>query len=192
MKHLLFLFAFSFYTTIAFGQITKGNWLVGGNFDLYQNTENYNSSTLKIDSKHTVINVSANIGYFVMDRLAFGLKPTFSSIKGEGINGSGSSTNFQIYRLGPFGRYYFLDTKKQYNILIDMSYQLGVLVIERKKIESKQRNLSLLVGPVIYFNSSVGLEFLMGYNNIINNLDGTESTSKRFQIVIGFQIHLIK
>ena len=192
MRYLLFLFALSFYTTIAFGQLTKGNWLVGGNGELYQDTENYNSSTFKFDGQYTEINVSANIGYFVMDRLAFGLKPTFSSIKGEGINGSGSSTNLQKYWFGPFARYYFLNKKKKYNILIDASYQFGTLASGGKKIENKQRNLSLLVGPVIYFNSSVGLEFLMGYNNIINNLDGTESTSKRFQIVIGFQIHLIK
>ena len=195
IKKVIFLFALACYINTLTAQLTKGHWLVGGNgaFDDYTMTNS--SSTINSGITYTNIAISADIGYFVTDKLAFGLKPTFSSSKDrDGYSNIGSTgrANLQKYWLGLFGRYYLLDKKRPYNILIDASYQFGALVFFRKTQDTKLRNFSLLVGPVIYLNSSVGIEFLMGYNHRINNIYTVESTDKGVQIVIGLQINLKK
>jgi hypothetical protein len=45
-------------------------------------------------------------------------------------------------------------------------------------------------GPVIYFNSSVGLEFTGNYR--IDRVHDTKTSAKTFFIAIGFQVHLEK
>ena len=192
MKNLFFLFAFVCYASTAAAQLTKGHWLVGGNGSFDDYTGSYNSLGVNSGATYTDISISADIGYFVTDKLAFGLKPTFSSLKDRDLYNSSGSTNFQRYWLGLFGRYYLLDKKKSYNILVDASYQFGAFVSHRITSDTKLRNFSMLVGPVIYFNSSVGIEFLMGYNHRINNFSTIESTHEGVQIVIGLQINLKK
>jgi hypothetical protein len=54
---------------------------------------------------------------------------------------------------------------------------------------------SASAGPVIYFNSSVGMEFLLGYysrKEVIQQNGDIINHQKGFQIGIGFQIHLEK
>lgn len=118
------------------------------------------------------------------------MRPTFSSIKGEVTTTGGLSTNVQRYWIGPFGRYYFLQPNKQVNILADISYQYGFF---GGISEGKLNTFSAMVGPVVYFNSSVGIEFLLGYSSSLEDVEGFQKeTRKGFQIGIGFQIHLEK
>jgi hypothetical protein len=50
-----------------------------------------------------------------------------------------------------------------------------------------------MTGPVIFFNTSVGMEFLFGYSSNIENVKELYKNSlKGFQIGIGIQIHLEK
>ncbi len=50
-----------------------------------------------------------------------------------------------------------------------------------------------MAGPVIFFNTSVGLEFLLGYSSSIEDIkDRYKNSIQGFQIGIGFQIHLEK
>ena len=57
-----------------------------------------------------------------------------------------------------------------------------------------------MVGTVVYFNSCVGIEFLLGYSSSLENIEGfredaedfLKETRKGFQMGIGFQIHLEK
>ena len=198
MKYTISLFTILLYANTVTAQLTKGNWLFNGNGDFYSYRDNYiihdfNGSDLSISSKVTSITLSANIGYFVTDRLAFGLKPTVLFFKNKGsvdtVNSSPFSQSTQEYGLGPFGRYYFLDKKKEYNILVDAGYQFGIYFGNDNKIESSN-TFSVAAGPVIYFNSSVGIEFLVGYR--YNTRTSNKSTHKDFNIGIGFQIHLDK
>jgi len=90
------LFASLFFITLlntAQSQLTKGNWLVGGNGKFYSYTSNYNSAAYNSTASYTQIDLSPNVGYFVADKLAFGLRPTFSSIKGKVTTTGGLSTN---------------------------------------------------------------------------------------------------
>jgi hypothetical protein len=124
-KRLFISFVLTILSNSIYSQLTKGNWLVGGTGKFYAYAVKYSSSTNSSEQDYTQIDLSPNIGYFVTDKLGFGLKPTFSSIKGK-VTTSGWSTNVQRYWIGPFGRYYFLNAGKQANIVTDVSYQFGL------------------------------------------------------------------
>ena len=196
MKKTLYLIFFLLTTNSIWGQLTKGHWLVGGSayFNSYKNeifSNSYNEN-----GKYTQINLSPNVGYFFADRFALGLKTTFTSLKGEftvaGGNGRGGSDT-QRYFFGAFGRYYFLEEAKQANLLVEASYQAGI-VRGTNDTKGNLNNFSISAGPVIYFNPSVGVEFLLGY--VTNSEKFTSQVlnenKKGFQLSIGLQIHLIK
>jgi hypothetical protein len=194
MKHIFFLFFFLGITSLAFGQLTKGHWLVGGNGRFYSYKNEIVSSVSTTNGKYTQIDVSPNIGYFLADKFALGLKTTISSIKGDfsvagGVGTGGSNT--QRYLFGAFGRYYFLEAEKQTNILVDANYQTGII---RGLGKGTVSNLSISAGPVIYFNTSVGIEFLVGYMTDTEKYTSEVFREQRngFQCSIGLQIHLIR
>ena len=115
-----------FYSTIATAQLDKGVWLGGGSGSFYSYNETYTSPTYNNTAKYTTIDVSASLGFFFIDKLAAGLRPTFSSYKGEVTSPGGGKTNSYKIAIGPFARYYFLNTDKPFNILADVSYQFGI------------------------------------------------------------------
>lgn len=123
--------------------------------------------------------------------MAFGIRPSFTSIKGKITSPGGLYTDVQRYWVGPFARYYILPAENQYNLLADLSYQFGFY---GGTVKGDLRTFSALTGPVIYFNSTVGLEFLLGYYSR-KDKDSEISRiniSKGFHIVVGLQIHLEK
>lgn len=197
---ILFLAIISFH--LSFGQITEGNWLVGGSgqFSAYSSTYKNFSRPSEQTTKAFNISASPNIGYFLKDKFAIGLRPTLIWEKGKGsdavapdgaVLGSGGRLTVIRFVVGPFSRYYLLDTEKPFNILVEAAYQYGVG--SPKPLSERQSIFSAGIGPVIYFNSSVGLEFLVGYNNTVLNSKGYYRSSKNsVQLNIGFQIHLDK
>ncbi len=200
MKKLFVSYLFiAFFLTVnsltAECQITRKNWLVGGTGKFYSYTSQYSSTTYSNEVKYTIIDLSPSIGYFFMDKLALGVRPTFSSFK-EKVTIPGG-TNMQQYWIGPFGRYYFLQPDKLVNILTDISYQYGFY---GGTAYGKLNTFSAMVGTVVYFNSCVGIEFLLGYSSSLENIEGfredaedfLKETRKGFQMGIGFQIHLEK
>lgn len=189
-KPFIFLSLSTLFLT-AQAQLNKGNWLVGGTGKFYSYTSTYTSAAYSNEASYTQIDLSPSIGYFVTDKLAFGIRPTFSSIKGKVTSTGGLSTNVQRYWIGPFGRYYFLKSDKQFNILADVSYQYGFFGGGLAK--GNLNTFSVLAGPVVYFNSSVGVEFLLGYSYSKEDVESYQKeVRKGFQIGIGFQIHLEK
>jgi hypothetical protein len=194
MKHIFLTFFLFLTTTLVFGQLTKGHWLIGGSgrFNTYKN-EIFNSVSTS-NGKYTKIDISPNIGYFLADKFAVGLKTTITSIKGDfsvvgGVGTGGSNT--QRYSLGLFSRYYFLEKEKQTNILVDVNYQTGII---RGLGKGAINSFSISTGPVVYFNSSVGIEFLVGYiaekEKYTSEIFSEQNNG--FQFSIGLQIHLIK
>ncbi|MBN8663809.1 MAG: hypothetical protein J0L83_04510 [Chitinophagales bacterium] len=200
-KTFLFLFTIILFQS-SFGQISKGNWLVGGSGQLsaYSSTNTNVSPAREQNVKALYISVSPNIGYFIKDKFAVGLRPALTWEKGKAgdafapdgsVVGSGGKLTQIRFVIGPFCRYYLLDTEKPFNILIEAAYQYGIG--SPKPLNERQSIFSAGLGPVIYFNSSVGLEFLLGYNNTILNAEGYYRTSKNsIQLNIGVQIHLEK
>lgn len=170
------------------GQITRDNWMVGGNASFIFTNSNIGSNV----SKSTNLTLAPNIGYFFIDKFAGGVRLSFNRdhIKFGPTNNSFST--FTTYAVGPFIRYYFLDVDKQYNILLEGSYQFGNEKIEttNSKNNTSTSILSFSAGPVIYFNSSVGIEFLVNYSS--TGINGDFGRSNLFGAGIGFQVHLQK
>lgn len=165
-------------------QITKGNWLVGG-------TANFTSTTFKSDAgqRNTAftIQIAPNIGYFISDKFATGVKVSIgkqgTKATGTSIYGTYTDANF-----GPFLRYYFLPAEKQINILAEGVYQYGMIKGDHDKVFKNTFTFS--TGPVIYFNSSVGIEFLLGYST--SKYVGFAGSNGSIQAGLGLQVHLEK
>lgn len=179
----------------SFAQLNKGNWLVGG-MGNFTSTKNYITNPVFSTTANVIfLKISPNIGYFFIDKLSMGIKPGFTWNKTEvlPINGGGGWSNTKRFEIGPFVRYYFLNADNPYNILADLSYQFGTA---RNKPENGSINtFSISAGPVIYFNTSVGLEVLIGYyekNEKFKNSVSYSSGQKGLQVGVGFQFHLEK
>ena len=183
------------------GQITKNNWLVGG-MGLFSSTTFKNDFGLQTH-RATNLQLTPAIGYFFIDKFAGGLKLNFSTSRNKNIyDGAGYNlAKNNTYGFGPFIRYYFLNTDKPFNLLIDGSYQYnierggGVSTGDDTPIpipitQYTKNTFSIAAGPVIYFNTSIGLEFLVGYttSKYIQNNRGNNSV----QVGLGLQVHLEK
>lgn len=194
-KNILLLFLFTSALT-ANAQLDKSTWIVGGSgsFDSY--TENYSTPRSNQTAKYTSIEFSASIGYFIIDKFATGLRPSFSSYKGEVVNTPGG-TNLYKLSIGPFARYYFLNKDKPFNILLDASYQLGTnRFLGASHEKGKFNTLSIMSGSEFFFNNSVGIEILLGYTSRFISIENSQSafsnTKNGFQASIGFTFHLEK
>ncbi|MGE5107926.1 MAG: outer membrane beta-barrel protein [Sphingobacteriales bacterium] len=184
-KILFFFLCLTFYSLYADSQINKNNWMIGGNIS-YSRT-NYNSQNY--GAPHTAYNlqIKPNIGYFVADKLAIGLK--------VGIDKSGSkdaNTTFYLsytdFNIGPFIRYYLLSKERTVNLLTEAAYQYG---FEGGNYDKTSKNsFTFSAGPVAYFNSSVGLEFLITYSTY--KFSGINGSNGTIQFGFGLQVHLEK
>jgi hypothetical protein len=181
---------------ISFGQLAKGHWLVGGSGRFYTYKTESIGNLGTFNGKATQIDVSPNIGYFLADKFAIGMKSTITSIESEESNSTGTiygGTSNQRYLIGIFGRYYFLDDEKQVNILVDASYQAGIIRAFSNN-RGTLRNFIVVAGPVIYFNSTVGIEFLFGYKSEFDKYTSEIFTERKngFLFNVGLQIHLTR
>lgn len=199
MKQITFLFTIVFLSFSSIAQLDQKNWIVGGNGTFTSTNDNFKSTTVASEYQVTEIKITPNIGYFIIDKLALGIKSSFSWRKDKGLSSNAGNSKTLRFDYGPFVRYYFLNREKPYNLLADLSYQFGNLkfISNDKGIRN---NFSIMAGPSVYFNSSVGIELLLGYKIEKEKLTTSTSTpqyfyadtKKGFQVSIGFQIHLEK
>jgi hypothetical protein len=197
MKKLLLLCLTTFMLKHSFAQITKHNWLVGGTGFLSSTT--YLNDNGSRGEKITDLQLAPNLGYFFVDKFSAGLKLGFESTRTRIIN-QNSLGKYTTYSFGPFLRYYFLPTDKQFNLLLEGSYQH---IIDRAGAvasgpgdplnipisQSSKNSYSVAGGPVMYFNSSVGLEFLLGYYTTKYPSGGGNDN---LRVGLGLQVHLEK
>lgn len=196
-KIVLFVFS-AFILKYSSAQISKGNWLVGGSGFFSLTTSNSMSGVSGL--RQTQINLSPSIAYFFFDKFAAGLKIGYSNSRNKQLNTPNYNLGKSItYSVGPFLRYYFLPTDKQFNLIIDGSYQYGIengggvvstgsQPVDFDLTKYQKNTFTFAAGPVIYFNSSVGLEFLAAYmTSKYANWVGRNNT---FQFGVGLQVHL--
>ena len=196
MKTFLIISTLLLFAFTSTAQLTKKTWLVGGtgSFSSYNQSLSYSSTN--ITAKYTSIDISTSVGYFVIDKLVLGLSPSFSYYKGN-VTSQGLNYSPTKYSIGPFARYYLLNSEKPFNLLADIRYQFGIAKNPSPSSDKgKLNNFSIMAGPEIFFNSSVGLEILLGYKTTTETIDNSPNayTDKRkgFQVSVGFQIHLQK
>jgi len=199
MKPILFITIALLITTSSYAQLEKGTWLVGGSSSFYSYNEIITTSENFIKYKEVDLDLSASLGYFPMDKLSIGLRPDMTWEKSHwtqaspGIGG-GHGNNFR-YKIGPFARYYFLSSERQFNLLSDICYQLGTNFVTGGD-KGRYETLSVMSGMEVFFNSTAGVEILLGYAHNLVTIDNSPSAQTNnkngFQISVGFQLHLIK
>lgn len=183
----LFFFIVFAMTTTSNAQITKSNWLVGGDGSYSVQKGEGTSNGITNVTKASGLILRSNIGYFVMDNLVLGLTPQFSFSNPEGPNNGGFG-----FGIGPLARYYFLKPEKKINIFSQISYFYGNGFSNGKKT-STSNGFLVKAGPAIFFNQSVALEVTLNYERSKNKYEaGSEAKFQNLNIGIGFQIHLEK
>lgn len=121
---------------------------------------------------------------FVADKLVAGLKPSF-------IYGSGSITNSTtIIGIGPLVRYYLLSPENMFNLFTEAGYSYGNIKSKGGGSGQKSNTFSISGGPVLYFNSSVGLEFTCAYSK--TKVVGFSGNNNELKFGIGFMFYLEK
>ncbi|MGN6540899.1 MAG: outer membrane beta-barrel protein [Ginsengibacter sp.] len=176
---LLILISFSFYHGNS--QITKDNWLVGGNASFSQLQS---ASTSAAKYKQTNFQITPLVGYFLKDKFAVGLNPSFTYVS----NNVGSTST--IINIGPFVRYYFLNPENTINLFAETGYAYGSITGKGQEKGQHLNTFSFSGGPVVYFNTSVGLEFILSYST--TKVKSFSGANNEIKFGIGFQIHLEK
>jgi hypothetical protein len=177
MKRIFFAAVLMVGSYAASAQISKGQWLVGGNASF--KSEKFGSSD---NNKVTTFEFKPDVGYFFLDNLAAGIRFNYSSSKVK------SEDKANTYLLaGPFVRYYFLPAVQKVNIFVDGTYGFG------KEGQDPKINLNgyeFTAGPAIFLSPNVALELGISYQSLkykdISDRDNT------FGVNVGFQIHLGK
>lgn len=188
---IFFLLIFLGTTFQSFSQLTKNNWLVGGSGSFSSKEGTYSTQSISYDSKYTDLTIAPNVGYFIKDKFASGLRTTFSWEKSKTFPPGGGSTDIKRIVAGPFLRYYFLNIDSRINLLADANLQIGAYSAGASK--GNITNFAFKAGPAIFFNSVVAFELLFGYYSNIEDVKyGYKSDLRGFQISAGLQIHLEK
>jgi len=187
MKIFILLALSLILTNTAMPQLNKGQFLVGGNTS-FESIKN--DGTNVVSYKTTTFFVSPNIGYFIIPKFAGGLRLNFNVYK-QKYPVSYKQTNIS---LSPFLRYYLLSQKQKFNVLVDAGYinfkSKSIIQNYLTPIE-KTNGYNILVGPSIFFNEHVALEFLLGYKQTkVKNIGENKTTT--FNTGLGLQIHLGK
>ena len=171
-------------------QINKGRWMLGGNAAFSYATARAYGAT----QKQTSISLSPAAGYFIIDKMAAGLRLDGNYTAVHYINGG----RYRItdIAVAPFVRYYFLEKDRQLNLFADAG--LGWLFGKYKDPDYPQYAsayhatvFSFRAGPAIFINQHTALEITAGYNYSTRGPIDTAITNT-IQIGIGLQIHLGK
>src|SRR5687767_14919144 len=167
-------------------QINKGQFLAGGNIS-FESIKNDGEDV--VNYKTTNFFISPNIGYFIIPKLAGGLRLNIRSYKQKIPAGY---TQVSV-SLSPFLRYYLLSQKQKFNVLVDSGY-INVKTktrIQNSRLSERTRGYTVSVGPAIFLNERVALEFLLGYKRTnVKNYEDNKNTT--LNTGLGLQIHLGK
>ncbi len=150
-------------------QTEKGDWMVGGGFQLNTSDDN------------TQIALTPNAGLFVINNLAVGGNLVFDYSK----DGNNKITEFGI---GPFVRYYF--TKANVRPILHANLNFTSLRIKAPSFSNTENGLNYFLagGAAIFISDQVSIDGLMGYAHSKYGSSGNGG----FALIIGFQVYLLK
>lgn len=171
MKKILLTLLPVFTLLIANAQTEKGDWMVGGGFQL--NTSDNN----------TIIALTPNAGIFAINNLAVGGNLRFSYIKSD-------DTKVTDFGIGPFVRYYF--TNANIRPILHGSFDFlssKTKIVGLGSSSSTGINYFLGGGAAIFISDQVSIDALLGYDHTkYKKSDG----SGGFAMTVGFQVYLLK
>lgn len=164
------------------GQITRGNWMVGGDASFSLDHTHYENDELPTDHGYRAL-ISPGVGYFLTDKLAAGLKTDFSFQPYQNATGP-TETRYTLIA-GPFLRYYFLPAENIINIFGGAAYEHRF----RLPYGISSNIYSVFGGPAFFINSSVAAELLAQFEY---SKDQENGKIRIFGLNAGFQIYLKK
>lgn len=160
------------------GQLAKGTWMIGGSAAL----ATYNTHSPLGTLSETSILITPAIGYFVMEKFAVGINPSYGLSAGK-FNDTRKTTKHS-YAIGPFVRYYLLPADHIVNLFAGGSYQYTIGEPGNTIIN----NYSFFIGATAFFNSSAAIEITTGFSSSLDQ----KLTINSFIINAGFQVYLKK
>jgi hypothetical protein len=168
MKQIYVFALVMFFAFGAMAQTERGNWLIGGGFNI--NTV----------SNSTTIGLNPTAGYFVVNNFAVGATVMLEYDK----FGENKSTTFGI---GPLARYYFGKSNARPFLNGELNFLSQKFKFPTGTNTENGVNYFLAAGLALFLNENVALEGLAGYNHTkIKNIEGDGGFGMR----IGFQVYL--
>jgi hypothetical protein len=162
------LLAAIMYTVNA--QTEKGDWLVGGRFDL------------RTGENSSQFSFSPGAGIFVINNLAIGGNFAIDYAK----SGDTKTTSFGV---GPFARYYFTNSNTKPLLHTGFNYISSKVKGPSTSITNNGFNFIAAGGIALFMNQNVAFEILAGYSHTkFKDFEG----SGGFSLGIGFQVYLSK
>lgn len=188
MKIVLLLITTISLSIQGIGQLTEGNWLVGGNAS-FEKTKNFDGQSYVY--KYRSLELNAGTGYFFIDKLAAGMKLEVALNNMKVLEDPFVSESGTQLGLGPFIRYYFLPYDNRINLFSEGHFLYTTTIMRRagSKESFDHNRFGGSIGAVAFFNSSVGIEMMVTYNRYNSTAVYNRS---HFQYKMGFQIHLEK
>lgn len=189
-KLILFVFATTLFK-FSSAQITRGNWLLGGNISFSHSKPK--EHTIGINST-SELDAAVNTGYFFINKLAAGLRLSSQISKVKMSQPDGSKTNL-VHRnvgFGPLLRYYMLAPEKKMNLFGDASLLYNINSNNSVSVRSKSLSSSLGAGAVVFLNQSIGLEGMLTYGHYADVDTESDYSSNSLQFKVGLQVHLRK
>jgi outer membrane protein len=180
MKKLILMSILMFILSISsYGQVEKGNFLLGGTGSVVFRKINGVSGK--------IITLSPSIGYFVTDKIATGATLPIVRISAKYASDEEISSAVGI---APFVRYYF--TNKGKSAFFGLA-SLGIIKGNESATgsytytdESSATTAQAGIGFTYFLNQNVGLETILGYTRL--KYEGLDARSN-VNLSIGFQIY---
>jgi hypothetical protein len=173
MKKLFFAALMITGVQFANAQVNKGQWLAGGNVSF--------ESMKQGDWKVTTFDFSPNVGFFVANKFAVGLRPTIMFEDDNQFEDAGT-----LIGAGPFLRYYFLPSAQKLNIFADADAIFGTTGRSEK---NGFNQFDISAGPALFLTPHTALEFALQYKSAGGDAYGDDRRNS-FGVKIGFQVHL--
>ena len=154
--------------------VGEGAWMIGGSagFNSIKYADDDNSTTL--------FNLSPNLGYFIIDDLAIGLR---ASLYSESYDGDSESQ----FGIGPWARFYVVN-----NLFAQGGIDFGPSQFDLFSWFSGEgsTNIHLGVGYSWFLNNSVAIEPILLFNSFTGDEDLEEGDYTRFGLNISVQAFL--
>jgi len=192
MRTLIFVSLALCTVSILHAQLNKGQWLVGGSAGFTATNHSVDNGS----TKTTNLQLNPGVGYFVINKLAVGVRA--GVIFGHELDNYGTPRNtFETNTTGlsvtPYLRYYFLPKTNKINLLGDISYsninsKITSATADAPNSTSKSNGhaFTFAAGPAFFINRHIALEITASYELYkIDNYD-----QNIFMLNAGFQIHL--
>ena len=167
MKKLLLMAAVAvFGLTSINAQTEQGNWMISGStsisFASTNATSEYDGEELEGDLKTSLLSVTPNVGYFVIDNLAIGLDLSFTSTKFDDGDSDVTTSSFAAV---PGGTYYF---EAGDNLKPFLGVGAGIISTssgDEDYLKSSGLAIRAKGGIAYFINDAIAIEFSVQYMN---------------------------